>query len=170
VSSVALFPSGKSTANYKLTLSTGEVCVLHLYNQNGDAAREATITNLVTDLLPVPHAPGVKRMWSVFTYLEGELLANVPEHTEAAARALASLSGITFTSPGLINADGSLSPFPFAPKGFIETALEGVIVQKWIGAEATESMSQILRREAGRYASCGVTPDWFTVILIPPTS
>jgi aminoglycoside phosphotransferase (APT) family kinase protein len=45
-----------------------------------------------------------------------------------------------------------VSPFPFATKGFIETALEDIIVQKWIGAEATGSMPKILRREAGRYA------------------
>ncbi len=152
VSTVALFPSGKSNSNYKLTLSTGEICVLRLYNQNEDAAQGTTITNLVTDLLPVPHALHHGDGWSVFTYLEGELLATVPEHTEAAAEALAKLSTITFPSPGFINADGTVSPFPFATKGFIETALEDVIVQKWIGEESAESMSQILRREAGRYA------------------
>jgi Ser/Thr protein kinase RdoA (MazF antagonist) len=117
VSSVALFPSGKSNSNYKLTLSTGEICVLRLYNQNEDAAQGTTITNLVTDLLPVPHALHHGDGWSVFTYLEGELLATVPEHTEAAAEALAKLSTITFPSPGLSMPMAPCHPSPLQRRG-----------------------------------------------------
>ena len=152
MSSYARFPDGKSNSNYKLTGSTGETYVLRLYNQKADAARNTPVTNLVTHLIPLPHTLHRGDGWSVFTYLEGEPLADVPEHTRAAAEALAKLSTITSPSQGFINADGSVSPFSFAKRGFIETALEGAAVWEWVGAEASEAMTRILRREAERYA------------------
>ena len=154
VLSVELFPSGKSNSNYKLTLSTGEVCVLRLYS-GGDVEREAYVMSLVADLVPVPQELHRGDGWSVFTYLEGELLAKAPEHSGVAAEALAKLSAITFPSPGFINPDGSVSPFPFAKKGFIETKLEDAAVRGWIGEEAVDAVLVILQREARRHAEMG---------------
>ena len=44
--------------------------------------------DLVRDLVPVPQEIDRGEGWSVFSFLEGELLHRVPEHSAAAARAL----------------------------------------------------------------------------------
>ena len=43
---------------------------------------------LVEDLVPVPQELDRGEAWSVFSFLDGELLENVPEHSDVAAEAL----------------------------------------------------------------------------------
>ena len=80
VLSAELLRAGRINTNYKLSLSDGGAYVLRLYSQ-GDAGRGTYIMSLVKDLVPVPIEIDRGEGWSLFTFLEGELLENVPEHT-----------------------------------------------------------------------------------------
>ena len=60
--------------------------------------------------------------WSVYPFLNGELLESVPQHTGAAAEALARISSVMFDSPGWVDAEGTVTAFDFGgDKGFVET-------------------------------------------------
>ncbi len=150
VASAQLLQSGKINTNYKLVLSDGQICVVRLYS-HGDAAREAAIMDLVRDLVPVPQEIDRGEGWSVFSFLEGELLQGVPEHSAAAARALAKISSVGFESPGWINQDGTVSPFSFGSGGgFTAQMLARTDVRKWLGEEVVEALVEILDRESER--------------------
>jgi aminoglycoside phosphotransferase (APT) family kinase protein len=151
VASVQLFPSGKSTTNYKLLLSGGEMFVVRLYAQ-GNGERENYVMNLVKDLVPVPKEVARGNGWSILSFVEGQHLADVPEYTHAAAQALARISSVEFKSSGWINADGSIAPFDFGDGGgFVPSMLERTDVQAWIGQEAVTSILEILNAEARRW-------------------
>jgi aminoglycoside phosphotransferase (APT) family kinase protein len=148
--SVELLPAGKSNSNYKLILSDGEVCVLRLYS-HGNAERETYVMNLVRQLVPVPVEIARGATWSVFSFLEGELLEQVPEHSAVAAEALARIASVEFKSAGIINATGTISPFPFGgSKGFIAEKLENSEVRDWLGEEMVGALIAILQKETGR--------------------
>ena len=109
--------------------------------------------DLVRDLVPVPVEVDRGDTWSLFTFLEGEHLEDVPEHTGAAAEALARISSVVFESPGSIEADGSISPFPWGGvKGFINESLATAEVEEWIGRERVEAVLELVDRESPRLA------------------
>jgi aminoglycoside phosphotransferase (APT) family kinase protein len=148
--SVELLSAGKSNTNYKLILSDGEACVLRLYS-HGNAERETYVMNLVREFVPVPIEMARGEAWSVFSFLGGELLEQVPEYSGAAAEALARISSIEFKSAGIINADGTISPFPFGgSKGFVAEKLEHAEVRAWLGEETMDALIAVLQKEAGR--------------------
>ncbi|MCI0692772.1 aminoglycoside phosphotransferase family protein [candidate division KSB1 bacterium] len=148
--SAALLPTGKSNTNYKLILSDGETCVLRLYSR-GNAERETYVMHLVKELVPVPVELARGESWAVFSFLDGELLENVPEHSGAAAEALAKLASVVFKSRGWINADGSTSPFSFGgTKGFIAEKLEDAKVRAWLEQETVDAIFTILENECAR--------------------
>jgi len=150
--SVVRFSIGKSNTSYKLTMSGGETCVLRIYS-HGDGDREAHVMDLVRSFVPVPVQLARADTWSVFSFLEGELLQDVPQHSGAAAEALARISSVAFTSGGWINVDGSVSPFSFeAHGGFDGEMLAHSDVRTWIGPERAGEISEIMRREAARFA------------------
>jgi hypothetical protein len=150
IASAHLLPSGKINTNYKLVLSDGLVCVARLYSQ-GDAAREVAIMDMVRDLVPVPREIDRGEGWSVFSFLEGELLQRVPEHSAAAARALVKISSVEFGSPGWIDQDGSVSPFSFGGgDGFTAEMLGRSDVRAWLGEEAVGAVVEILDHEEER--------------------
>ncbi len=150
VVSAALLQAGKSNTNYKLVLSDSEVCVLRLYS-HGSAEREVYVMSLVRDLVAVPVEIYRGESWSVFSFLEGALLESVPEHSGAAAEALARIHSVAFASSGWIEADGTVTPFSFGDdKGFLETMLEHPDVLTWIGQESADALGEIWEREAPR--------------------
>ena len=150
ISSAELLPAGKSNTNYKLTLSDGEAYVLRLYSR-GNAELETYVMSLVRDLVPVPLEIDRGESWSVFTYLEGDTLKSVPEHSGVAAQALARISSVVFESPGWINADGSVSAFSFGGvSGFITQTLQSANARAWLRQEAVEAIHEILKRETRR--------------------
>lgn len=150
--SVELFPAGKGNTNYKLDLSDGGAYVLRLYRV-GNTRRETYAMDLVRDLVPVPVVVDRGESWSLFSFLEGEHLENVPEHTGAAAEALARISSVVFESPGLVNADGSISPFPWGGvKGFIIESLATDEVGAWLGRDVVKTALKVLDRESQRLA------------------
>ena len=117
--SVELLQGGKRNTSYKLALNDGGTYVLRLHSK-GDPQRETYLMDLVRDLVPVPLEIDRGDGWSVFSFLEGDLLEGVPQHSGAAAEALARISSVEFESPGWVNPDGSISPFPFeGTRGFI---------------------------------------------------
>ena len=150
--SVDLLTAGKNNSNYKLTLSGGDLCVLRLYS-GGDAARETHAMGLVRELVPVPLELERGDGWSVFTFLEGERLESVPEHSGQAAEALARISSVSFDSQGWVNADGSVTPFSFGGhEGFTDEMLARSDVRGWIGEEAAEAIIAIEKREEPLHA------------------
>ncbi|MDP6664647.1 MAG: aminoglycoside phosphotransferase family protein [SAR202 cluster bacterium] len=155
VRSVDLLQAGKINTNYKLVLTDGLACVLRLYSRS-DAAREVYVMGLVRDFVPVPVELDRGDGWSIFEFLEGELLENAPQHSAAAGEALARIASVAFESPGMINADGSISSFDFGGRGFIHQQLENADVLRWIGREAAESVLSILDRESERRSEIGV--------------
>ena len=150
ITSSRILPSGKTNTSYKLVLSDGQACVLRLYSR-GDAAREVAIMDLVRDLVPVPREIDRGDGWSVFSFMEGELLQRVPEHSGAAARALVRISSVEFDSPGWINRDGSVSPFSFGGgDGYAAEMQDRDDVRAWLGEEAVQAVRDITDREADR--------------------
>ncbi len=155
VLSVSLLPAGKTNTNYKLILSDGRACVLRVRSR-GDAERETHVMRLVHDRVPVPRELARGSTWSVFEFVEGEPLADVPWHTGAAAEALAAISAVTFDSHGWVNADGTVSPFSFGGGGgFVESLLERPEMRPWLDADVISAIRALHRQEAGRLAEIG---------------
>jgi len=172
LSSVELLAAGKSNTNYKLILGDGQRFVLRLYS-HGDAQREVYVMGLARDLVPVPQEIHRGENWSVFSFMDGELLERLPQHSGAAAEALAKISSIVFQEPGWIDSDGSVSPFPFGGvRGFIAESLDKAGVRAWIGEESVVRIEQIIKVESGRLeeleSECGLVHGDFnpTNILI----
>ena len=152
VASAALLPAGKSNTNYKLVLSDGEAYVLRLYS-HGDARREAYVMDLVRELVPVPLQVDRGETWSLFTFLEGDLLERVPVSSDLAAEALVRISSVQFQAAGWIEADGSISPFPWlGVRGYATEKLETAEVQGWLGPEMVEAALRVLESEKQRLA------------------
>ena len=150
LSSVELLAAGKSNTNYKLILGDSQRFVLRLYS-HGDAQREVYVMGLARDLVPVPQELHRGEAWSVFSFMEGESLERLPQHSGAAAEALAKISSIVFQEPGWIDSDGSVSPFPFGGvRGFIAESLDKAGVRAWIGEESVVRIEQIVKVESGR--------------------
>jgi len=148
--SAELLQTGRSNTNYKLVIDDGLRCVLRLYS-HGDAQREVYVMGLARDLVPVPEELHRGENWSVFSFLEGELLESVPQHSRAAAEALARISSISFQNPGWINADESLSPFSFGGiRGFIAESLGKADVLAWVSEYAVVRLELIVESESGR--------------------
>jgi aminoglycoside phosphotransferase (APT) family kinase protein len=148
--SAQLLQTGRSNTNYKLLLNDGLRCVLRLYS-NGDAQREVYVMGLASDQVPVPQELHRGEDWSVFSFLDGESLESVPQHSKAAAEALVKISSVEFQTPGWINADGSVSPFPFGGvRGFIAESLEKAEVRAWVGEDAAVRIEHIVKAESGR--------------------
>lgn len=157
ISAVELLPRGRSNTNYKLILDGGEAFILRIYS-HGDARRETYAMNLVRDLVPVPVEIYRGDSWpafsfSVFSFLEGEVLQNVPEHSRVAAQALTRISSVVMASPGMIEPDGRTSKFSFGGvKGFILESLGNPVVQAWLGPEEVTLVFKILKQEESRLA------------------
>lgn len=148
--SAAALPAGKSNTNYKLVLSDDETCVLRLYSR-GSAERETYVMHLVKELVPVPVELARGENWSVFSFLEGELLESVPEHSGVAAEALAKIASVVFESRGWISASGAISPFPFEGiKGFITEKLADAKVRAWLEQKTVDAIFTILDNERAR--------------------
>ena len=150
LSLVELLAAGKSNTNYKLILGDGQRFVLRLYS-HGDAQREVYVMGLARDVVPVPQVLQRGEAWSVFSFMEGESLERLPQHSGAAAEALARIPSIVFQEPGWIDSNGSVSPFPFGGvRGFIAESLDKADVRAWIGEESVVRIEQIIKVESGR--------------------
>lgn len=148
--SAKLMLSGRSNTNYKLVLRDGGTFILR-FRAGCSGSAESYVFDLVRDLVPVPTEIYRSESWSVLSYLEGDLLETIPRHTAQAAAALARISSVTFGSSGWIKGDGTISPFPFGGvTGYIKEKLDDPVVQGWIGAESTEAISLVLKKETWR--------------------
>ncbi len=124
--------------------------MLHLYS-HGNAERETYVMNLVREFVPVPVEIDRGETWSVFSFLEGGHLEQVPEHSGAAAETLARISSVEFKSAGIISADEIISPFSFGgSKGFVAEKLENAEVRAWLGEETVGGLVAVLQKEAWR--------------------
>ena len=148
--SQSLMSSGKSNTNYHLFLSDNTTVILRLYSQ-GSAEREFYIMNLVKDLVPVPEEVDRGDGWSIFTFLEGNLLSETPEYSGAAAGMTARIASVTFEGKGWIQSDGTVEPFPFeGGSGFVNEMLERDDVLGWIGPERSDAIQAVMQREKGK--------------------
>ncbi len=140
--SVELLGNGKSNTSYKLVVDDGAAYVLRLYSQ-GNPAREAKIMDLVRDFVPVPAELGRGDTWSLTTFLDGDILERRPEHSGKAAEALARIASVALDSPGWINPDGTVSPFPFnGIGGYVSGMLDREEVLRWTGREIAEAVAK----------------------------
>ena len=79
--------------------------------------------------------------------LEGAVLADAPEGTRSAAKALARLASLRFPSAGWIEADRSVTPFDFGNgRSFLEATLDRADVAQWIGPAAVAALRQMEAR------------------------
>ncbi len=152
ISSLQLQPAGRSNTNYRLALDDGLTCLMRIYSQ-GDPLRESYMMKLAGELVSVPRQLARGEGWSVFSFLSGDPLEKVPQHCKAAATALARIGSVEFDSPGWVNPDESISPFPFAGlSGFVEQMLEREDVAAWVGPTVSRGIRNLLYREAERLA------------------
>lgn len=143
-----LLPAGRSNSNYKLILSDGAAYVLRLYS-HGSAEGETHAMDLVRNLVPVPLELDRGENWSVFSFLDGDPLQNVPQYSAAAAEALGRISSVAFDSPGWINRDGSVSAFSFVGvNGYIEEKLQDPLVKSWIGPDMSGALLLVVKKQA----------------------
>ena len=150
VLSADLLLSGRSNTNYKLVLRGGGTYILRL-RAAGTGSTESYVLGLVKDIIPVPEEIHRSESWSVYSYLEGELLERSPHHSAKAAAALARISSVAFDSTGWINGDGTISPFLFGGvTGYVREKLDDPRVQDWIGAETGGAISRVLIQEKRR--------------------
>ena len=132
--------NGKSNTSYKVLADDGAAYVLRLYSQ-GSPAREARVMDMVRDFVPVPAELDRGDTWSVTTFLDGDILELRPEHSGKAAEALARIASVAFDSPGWINSDGTVSPFPFnGIGGYVSDMLDQEAVLRWTGQAIAEAV------------------------------
>jgi aminoglycoside phosphotransferase (APT) family kinase protein len=152
--SVDLLP-GKCNTNYALRFADGARFVLRLRSR-GDAEREVCVMDLARKVVPVPEEVARGEGWSIYTFAEGRMLSEVPEHTGLAADVLARIASITFHASGWIQTDGSITPFDFGGgDDFTTSMLIRDDVRAWIGEDAAEAIPKIMEREAGTLAEMG---------------
>ena len=97
--SAELLHTVRSNTNYTLMLNDGLRCVFHI-RSNGGAQRESYVMILVSDLGPVPQELHRGYNWSIFSFIDGDLLESVPKHIAAAAEVLARMFSVEFPAPG----------------------------------------------------------------------
>jgi aminoglycoside phosphotransferase (APT) family kinase protein len=150
--SATLLGDGRSNTTYKLVLDTGQTFVLRMY-ASGSPEREAYAMNLARSLVPFPQEVHRGDGWAIFTFIEGIPLANAPEHCAAASEALAAIASITFDASGFLDADGTITAFPFdGAAGFIADMLDTPTVTAWLDAPTREGLRHMLDREAPLFA------------------
>ena len=134
--------NGKSNTGYKVLVDDGAAYVLRLYSQ-GNPAREARVMDMVRDFVPVPAELDRGDTWSITTFLDGDILELRPEHSGKAAEALARIASVAFDSPGWINSDGTVSPFPFdGISGFVSDMLDQEEVLRWTGQAIAKAVAK----------------------------
>ena len=85
---------------------------------------------LAHDLVPVPQKLHRGENYSVFSFLDGDFLESISQHSRAVIDALAKVLSVELRGPGWINADGSMSSFPFGGAcGFISESLDKAEIQ-----------------------------------------
>ena len=140
--SVELLGNGKSNTSYKVLADNGAAYVLRLYSQ-GSPAREACVMDMAKDFVPVPAELDRGDTWSFTTFLDGDILERRPEHSGKAAEALARIASVAFDSPGWINSDGTVSPFPFdGISGFVSDMLNREEVLCWTGQAIANAVAK----------------------------
>jgi hypothetical protein len=109
--------TGKS--NIKLTLSDGATVVARLYSSNAQStpAREKQIASMIGNTIPIPNMLDHGDDWAVFEFAEGTTLDTQPEHSRAAAHAIAQLAKIHLDTAGWITESGDITPFNFGDFG-----------------------------------------------------
>jgi len=80
-------------------LNDGLRCVPHIYS-NGGAQRESYVMSLVSDLVPVLQELHRGDNWSIFSFIDGDLLESIPKHIAVAAEVLARMFSVEFPAPG----------------------------------------------------------------------
>lgn len=151
--------TGKSNTNIKLELSDGETVVVRLYSENAQSSpkRELHIASMIGDAIPIPTILDHGDDWAVFEFVEGRLLEEQPEHSAAAAQAIARLSQINLDTVGWITESGDITPFDFGDD-YYGSMLENAEVRNWLGPERIPLLSKILASENARLAEIHEQP------------
>jgi len=147
--------SGKSNTNIKLELGDGETVLARLYSENAQSslAREKRIADLIAssigNAVPIPKMLDHGNHWAVFEFAQGQLLESQPEHSRAAAQAIAQLTQIKLDTVGWITETGDIAPFDFGDD-YYGSRLEHKEVRDWLGPERIPVLTKILVNETTR--------------------
>jgi Ser/Thr protein kinase RdoA (MazF antagonist) len=146
--SKTLFSSGKCNSNYKLILDDGSTAVARI-SASGSSVRERRVMDLAREWVKVPDTYYQSDALSVVECLKGQILAEVPEHSRLAAKAIAQLSRCAFGEAGLITESGSIEAFDFGGvRGFIEHSLEKPKVIELLGQERKRALLMMLSKKS----------------------
>jgi aminoglycoside phosphotransferase (APT) family kinase protein len=158
LASASLITEGKSNTNYLLRLGSGERFLLRLHSHPESRARESFIMDLARKVVPVPAELAHGDGWTILEFVEGLHLLESPQDTAAAAEAMAHLHSITFRSSGWIEADGTISPFPFGGKDFVTIMLRRDDVRQWLSPAIVKSLVDMVAYEAANPEDNGEPP------------
>ena len=145
--------TGKSNTNIKLGLSDGATVVTRLYSKNtpSNPEREMLIASMVGNLVPIPKMLANGSDWAMFEFVEGHQLDTRPEHSGAAAYAIAQLTQVKLESVGWITETGEIAAFDFG-NDYYGSMLENDEVRKWLGPDRIPVLTGILANENTRLA------------------
>jgi aminoglycoside phosphotransferase (APT) family kinase protein len=151
--------TGKSNTNIKLELSDGITVVARLYSENSwsNPEREKLIANMIDNRVPIPKMLANGNDWTVLEFVEGNQLDAQPEHSGAAARAIAQLTQVTFETGGWITEKGQITAFDFGDD-YYGSQLEHAEVRNWLGPERIPLLSKILANETPRFTEISQQP------------
>lgn len=147
-----LLSGGKSNSNYKIDLDDGSAWVVRLYSRTSPEF-ESHVMGLAGSLVPVPAQVYRGERWAVCSFLPGRPLADVPHFAAEAAKAIAQISTIAFDCPGRLNADGTVTPWPFQGiRGFVDAVSRDRRVSMWLGSARMERLPAALDRKSRQCA------------------
>lgn len=151
--------TGKSNTNIKLELNDGITVVARLYSENSWSSpeREMLIATMMGGKVPIPEMFAHGEGWAVFEFVEGDQLDSQPEHSGAAARAIAQLTQVKFKAGGWITEKGDITAFDFGDD-YYGSQLEHAEVRNWLGPERIPLLSKILDNETTRFTEMGQQP------------
>ena len=143
--SADLLRGGKTNGNYRLRLSGGAQCVVRLLNR-GDAALEAHMLSVASDVVAVPNVLASGDGWLVLAYIEGRALRHTPEDLRLAGQALAGIRSVRYKQAGWLEADGSIATFDFPEGDFTSAMLARSDVREWLGGSLTDDLTLLMAR------------------------
>jgi len=152
-----LLESGHANTNYQVISGAGRSVLLRIFQRDLAAARrEPALHRLVRDLIPVPEVRFEGDGWSVYEWLEGELLDEHPELAMAAAHSigltLARIGTVAFEAPGFLDVELNVSAWEEACEAYIDYSLflaDQDLVRERGGEELVERAKRYLESERG---------------------
>lgn len=143
--------TGKANTNFRLELIDGRVVIFRIFSEKSPSspAREKHLVSMLGDSVPVPKMLDHGFDWAVYEFVEGDLLASCPEHSQAAARVVARMAEVKLDTVGWITESGEIQTFDFGGDYFGMMLSKKEIVDA-LGADQLSALQHVLSDEQGR--------------------